>query len=77
MNHEAGEGKEKIEQATIKVSELAIMLGINKNTAYEYLENGTIPAQRLGRKWLISKEQVLAWLNSGPSLPITQRKGRR
>lgn len=50
------------ESACFSVEELAAFLGICINTAYEYLESGTIPGQKLGKKWLISKNAVILWL---------------
>jgi excisionase family DNA binding protein len=43
---------------------VAEKLGIDKNTVYKYLQDGTIPALHLGRKWLISEERLADWLAS-------------
>ena len=32
---------------------VAEQLGIDRNTVYKYLQDGTIPAVQLGRRWLI------------------------
>lgn len=42
---------------------VAQQLGIDKNTVYKYLQDGTIPALQLGHKWLISEEKLAAWLS--------------
>src|SRR5947208_2522203 len=42
---------------------VADRLGIDKNTVYRFLQDGTIPALHLGRKWLISEARLLQWLN--------------
>jgi excisionase family DNA binding protein len=49
-----------IERATLKVSELATLLGISTNKAYEGLETKQIPAKQLGRKWIISESEIRA-----------------
>ena len=41
---------------------LAEKLGIDKNTVYRFLPDGTIPAIQLGRKWLVSEKAVMEWL---------------
>src|SRR5438105_15858891 len=41
---------------------LAEKLGIDKNTVYRFLQDGTIPAIQLGRKWLVSEKAVVEWM---------------
>jgi len=41
---------------------VAERLGIDKNTVYRFLQDGTIPALQLGRKWLISQRRLEEWL---------------
>jgi len=41
---------------------VAQQLGIEKNTVYKFLQDGTIPALQLGRKWLISESRLSEWL---------------
>ncbi|MDP9236056.1 MAG: helix-turn-helix domain-containing protein [Chloroflexota bacterium] len=41
---------------------LAELLGIEKNTIYKFLGDGTIPALRLGKKWLVDPEDVRAFI---------------
>jgi excisionase family DNA binding protein len=41
---------------------VAERLGVDKNTVYKYLQDGTIPALHLGRKWLISESRLAEWL---------------
>ena len=42
---------------------VAEQLGIDKNTVYKYLQDGTIPALQLGRKWLVSQARLAQWLH--------------
>jgi excisionase family DNA binding protein len=42
----------------ITVRELRELLCIGKNTAYELLASGRIPAVKAGRDWRISKDEV-------------------
>jgi excisionase family DNA binding protein len=41
---------------------VADRLGLDKNTVYKFLQDGTIPAIQLGRKWLVSEARLAAWL---------------
>jgi len=41
---------------------VAERLGVDKNTLYKFLHEGTIPAIQLGRKWLISEKRLEEWL---------------
>src|SRR5688572_2018234 len=43
---------------------LADRLGLDKNTVYKFLQDGTIPAVQLGRKWLISEQRLSDWLRT-------------
>lgn len=37
-------------------------LGLDRNTVYKFLQDGTLPAVQLGRKWLISESNLERWL---------------
>lgn len=41
---------------------VAEKLGLDKNTVYKFLQDGTIPAVQLGRKWLVSEGRLAEWL---------------
>src|SRR5438128_1709589 len=41
---------------------VADKLGVDKNTVYRFLQDGTLPALQLGRKWLISERRLAEWL---------------
>ncbi len=43
---------------------VADRLGVEKNTVYRFLQDGTIPAIQLGRKWLISQRRLEEWLEA-------------
>ena len=57
----------------MKAGELAKFLGINKKTVYAYAMRGLIPHQRLGRRIIFSRSQVVAWLGACKAAPF--RKG--
>ena len=49
-------------------------LGLERNTVYKYLKEGTIPAIRIGKKWLISESKLAEWLQQETE---KQTKSRR
>lgn len=58
------------ERAVYTVPEIGILLGVSRSTAYELVRNGTVPAERLGRRLVIPKVPFHAWLdNLGASAP--------
>jgi len=50
------------ERLTMTVQETAEALGISRNTAYELVHQGHIPSVRLGRRLLVPKQALHAWL---------------
>lgn len=48
--------------AVLTVANLQEILGIGRNTVYEMLNAGTIPALRIGKQWRIPKDAVLFYL---------------
>jgi len=61
MNNETST---EIQSATLKISEVATMLGINKNTAYSLARQGKLPgALRLGGRWVVSRKVIEALLD--------------
>jgi excisionase family DNA binding protein len=41
---------------------VADKLGIDKNTVYKYLQEGSLPGLQLGRKWLVSERRLANFL---------------
>jgi excisionase family DNA binding protein len=41
---------------------VADQLGIDKNTVYKYLQEGSLPGLQLGRKWLVSERRLAEFL---------------
>jgi excisionase family DNA binding protein len=41
---------------------VADQLGIDKNTVYKYLQDGSLPGLQLGRKWLVSEKRLAEFL---------------
>ena len=43
--------------------DIAAVLGISRNTAYELVHSKVFPAFRVGKQYRISKTRFLAWLD--------------
>ena len=48
----------------MNVAEMAAALRIGKNNAYKLLQDGIIPSRKVGRKYLIPKRGIIAYLNN-------------
>lgn len=55
---------------------VAKRLGLEKNTVYRYLNEGTLPAVQIGRKWLISESQLSEYLQEETRLQTAFRKAQ-
>jgi excisionase family DNA binding protein len=49
----------------LTVAETARLLRLSVNTTYAYLADGLIPGQKVGRRWIVSRARLDAWL-AGP-----------
>jgi excisionase family DNA binding protein len=53
------------EPLTLTVPETARLLGIGVNQCYAAVAKGELPAIKIGRRLLISRQKLLAMLNGG------------
>lgn len=44
------------------VDEVADLLGLSRGLTYDLVRAGTIPAERVGRRWIIPRARLDAWL---------------
>jgi len=49
----------------LSVIEIADYLGVSKDTIYRWIENQTLPANRVGRLWKFKASEVDAWVKAG------------
>ncbi len=49
----------------LSVDEIAVYLGISKETVYRWLDRGSIPAHRVGKLWKFKPSEVDTWVKSG------------
>ena len=53
----------------LTVKELMAYIKIGKSRVYRLLQEGAIPASRIGRSWRIDREEVDAWMRSQRTIP--------
>jgi excisionase family DNA binding protein len=46
----------------LNVDDVAVLLGLGKNTIYEAANRGEIPHRRVGRRLIFSRTAVMEWL---------------
>ena len=54
-----------VQDRWLSVEELAIYLGIKRDTVYKWITRRTMPAHKVGRLWKFRKEEIDAWVRSG------------
>lgn len=59
----------------LSVDEIALHLGISKETVYRWLEREKIPAHRIGKLWKFRASEVDVWVLGGGAVP--ERVGSR
>ena len=47
------------------VKEVAALLRVSPQTLYKMLEQGSIPAVRIGNQWRFDRERVIHWIAEG------------
>ncbi len=53
---------------------VASRLGLDKNTVYRLLQDGTLPAVQIGKKWLISETRLAEYLEEQTRLQTASRR---
>jgi excisionase family DNA binding protein len=54
---------------TLKVADVAKILGISLNSAYELFHNKDFPSRRIGkRRWVVSKSAFIKWMDNPKKL---------
>jgi len=61
-NQTPGSKSEVVKRATYTVHELAALIGRHHLSVYRALKAGRIPAQRLGKKYILSRSVIQKWL---------------
>lgn len=55
--------------------DVAVFLGVDRNTVYDFAGRGEIPHQRLGKRLLFRRGALVSWLDSSLCKATLTRKG--
>jgi excisionase family DNA binding protein len=55
------------EDRWLSVEEIAVYLGIKRDTVYKWIERRSMPAHKVGSLWKFRKEEIDEWVRSGSS----------
>jgi excisionase family DNA binding protein len=47
------------------VEELAVYLGVSRDTIYVWLTKGALPGHRVGKLWKFKREEIDDWVKAG------------
>lgn len=56
-----------LEERWLSVEEIAVHLGVSKESIYRWTERQKIPAHKVGRQWKFKISEVDHWVRSGGS----------
>jgi len=64
-----------IEERWLSVGEIAVYLGVKRDTVYKWIERKSMPAHKVGRLWKFRRREVDEWVTSGRGSSFPQAKG--
>ena len=56
-----------MEERWLSVAEIAVYLGVKKDTIYAWLKERRLPANKIGRLWKFNRNELDEWVRSGGS----------
>lgn len=59
-----------MEDRWLSVDEIAVYLGIKRDTVYRWIHNRNLPGHKIGRLWKFQKEEIDEWVKSGGSIDV-------
>jgi excisionase family DNA binding protein len=57
--------REGMEDRWLSVDEIAVYLGVSKDTIYTWITSKAMPGHKIGRVWRFKKADVDAWVCTG------------
>jgi len=68
--------KPQTERLALSTREAAATIGLSQRTLQKYIQTGRLPARRIGRRTLITVEDLQLFLNSDQELPVDHMSAR-
>ena len=53
-----------VEDRWLSVDEIALYLGVKRDTVYKWIDRKQMPAHKVGRLWKFRREEVDRWVRS-------------
>ena len=54
-----------VEDRWLSVDEIALYLGVKRDTVYKWIDRKQMPAKKVGRLWKFKRDQIDEWVNQG------------
>lgn len=61
----------------LSVEEIAVYLGVKRDTIYKWIERKRLPAHKVGSLWKFRKDEVDDWIKFGQASDETQHNKPR
>lgn len=62
-----------MEDRWLSVDEIAIYLGVKRDTVYKWIGEKHMPAHKIGRLWKFKKEEIDEWVRNGGATETSQK----
>lgn len=59
----------------LSVDEIALHLGVSRDTVYRWIDHRGLPAHKIGRLWKFNKDEVDEWVRAGHADEGNERSG--
>lgn len=64
------------ERDILNMRQACELLGLSRGTLLKHLHAGNLPGRKLGRVWLLSRRQLIEWVEQGSRKQHARRKPR-
>ena len=64
-----------VEDRWLSVDEIALYLGVKRDTVYKWIDRKRMPGHKVGRLWKFRKEEVDQWVRLGTGSETGERDG--
>lgn len=54
-----------MEDRWLTVDDICKYLNVSNDTVYKWIEQKSMPAQKVGRRWMFKKDEVDEWIKAG------------
>lgn len=57
--------EQQVHERWVSVNDIALHLGVNKDTVHKWIRNQSIPAHRVGKLWKFKISEIDEWVKNG------------